>query len=286
MDTINLGIYKNNRFKWIARLEILFWRNFIWILKTMKISRVIFISGLFLVASLALVAFFTQSSRDVYSNLSHQAPKDLTSGQRNTLLLVVDDGFETKPQLRSIWLLLELPDKPSFTLIPLYPAAVKNHAIHDLVLEDSFAINEKGNLDESFLAQLDELNIWWNDFILIDDYILGSLFELTNGSSIAGKPVTGADIRSGNYPSVESKSDQLKVQVELLQYFCQKISLAPLHPNYQNTIASFSSHAITSLENEDLVTRLALLNQLSNKVNCNFPTLNAIKATDSKQDLN
>jgi hypothetical protein len=286
MNTINLGMYKNNRFQWIARIEVLFWRLFIWTIKSMKISRITFVSGLVLVAALGGVIYFSLLSRNVYSELSHKAPINLTSGQRNTLLVLVNDGLEPTPQLRSIWLLLELPGKTSFTLIPLYPAAVKNYAIHDRVLEQSFAVNDNRTLDESFLTNLSKLNIWWNDYLVIDDYILGSLYELTNGSSIDGKKVSGDDIRSGGYPSAQSKTEQLNQQVFLIKYFCQKITLAPLHPNFQNSVASFSSHTISSLKNDNLAQWLVEINHISTTISCDFPTLNATQASDTIQDLN
>ncbi len=285
MDMINFGIYSHNRWKSIARIEVLFWRLFVWSLKTMKISRVFLISGSLLSVSLVIITIFILSARRIYPVVSHQAPINLSSGQRNTLLVIVSEREIVKPQLRSIWLLLELPEKHSFTLIPLYPAAVKNHTVHDQELEMLFAIKNNNNLDESFISHLTELNIWWDDFILIDDFILGSLFEMTNGSSVAGFPVTGADIRTGKYPLVESKPDQLQVQVEFLQYFCQKITVAPLHPNFHDMVASFPSHALTSLNQNDLMDRFTFFDPTSNAVDCDFPTLNATNDTENLQDL-
>jgi hypothetical protein len=286
MDTINFGIYKNNQFKWIARIEILFWRFFIWTIKTMKFSKLIITAGLLVSVTAVLVTFFIISSQNVISSYSHQAPIDLTSGQRNTLLVVVDEKGMPNPKLRSIWLLLELPNKDTLTLIPLYPAAVKNHTVHDQLLENTFAIDKGQSFDESFLTQFSELNIWWDEYILVDDYIMGSLFELSNGSSIAGIPITGSDIRSGHLPEFENKTKQLRFQVGLFQFFCQKISLAPLHPNYQNTIASFSSHTLTSLDNQDIVAMLDHLTHMNHAPNCDFPTLNLTKVTNNLQDSN
>ncbi len=252
----------------------------------MKITKVIISAVLLLAASLALATFFLFSTKSVYSDLSHQPPIDLTSGQRNTLLVVVNDGEDFKPELRSVWLILELPDKQSLTLIPLYPGALKNYAVHDQVLEQTFAIIDNHHLNESFLSHLTELNIWWNDFVLVDDFIVGNFFEMTNGSTVAGLPVTAEDIQSGNYPAADNKSARLEFQVGLMKYFCQKISLAPLHPSYQQIMDVLPSHAISSLKNNELLARFTSINQLTSAVDCKFPTLKATSEPGSLQGSN
>jgi hypothetical protein len=282
MTTINLGMYKNNRYKWIARIEVLFWRIFIWAVKKIETRKTLLLSGLFLVAALSLISFFSLNTANTFTNLSHQAPVNLSSGQRNTLLVFIDNGTDPRPQLRSIWLMLELPEKSSFTFLPLYPAAVKNYTTHDLNLETTFAVDENQSLNESFVTNLTEMNIWWNDFILIDDYVQGSLFELTNGSIINGRSMTGVDIRSGYFTPETSKSDQLKFQGGLIQYFCQKITLAPLHPDFENSVDSFASHIITSID-KDALTASWKGDRFSNGVDCNFPTLHTSISTGSSQ---
>jgi hypothetical protein len=264
----------------------MFWRFFIWTIKTMKFSKLVITAGLLVFATAILVTFFIISSKNVITSYSHKAPIDLTSGQRNTLLVIIDEKVRPNPKLRSIWLVLELPNNDTLTLIPLYPAALKNHSVHDRLLEKTFAIDKEQSFDQSFLTQLTELNIWWDDYILIDDYIMGSLFELTNGTSIEGIPITGSDIRSGRLPELKNKPEQLRFQVDLFQFFCQKITLAPLHPNYQNTIASFPSHTMSSFENRDIVAMLDQLTHMNHAPRCDFPTLHVTKVTGNLQDSN
>jgi hypothetical protein len=195
------------------------------------------------------------------------------NGQRNLLVLVVDDLKHKNPALRSAWLVLYLPPSPRLTLAPIYPAVLQNPQPEpDAALAAAFDISRAGVLSPNFVQALEDYDIWWSQYIVLDATSLALLIDLSGGVDLGSGTQTGEQALA----SLQDKAglDQLASQADLVYALCYHTSNAekiPLDP----------THLLKTL-GPRVKTDLSLVQMagdwqnivLSNGRQCRFPTLN------------
>jgi len=92
----------------------------------------------------------------------------LPSGQRNILVIGVDDLQADEPALESLWLILYYPPAPGINLAPLFPARLQNDPETGLALDEAFALDENGTPVPAFFESIQRRDLWWNNYMLID----------------------------------------------------------------------------------------------------------------------
>jgi hypothetical protein len=216
------------------------------------------------------------AKQDITSEEARRPVPELATapnGQRNLLVLVVDDLKHKNPSLRSAWLVLYLPPSPRLTLAPIYPAVLQNPQPEpDAALAAAFDISPAGVLSPNFVQALEEYDIWWSQYIVLDATSLALLIDLSGGIDLGSGTQTGAQALA----SLQDKSglDQLTSQADLVYALCyhtpdaEKIPLDPTH-----LLKTLGPRVKTDLSLVQMAGDWQNI-VLSNGRQCRFPTLN------------
>ena len=100
--------------------------------------------------------------------------------QRNLLVVSVDHLSAAHPQLENIWLVMYFPGKLDLTFLPLYPDPGEKPTSQSSPLAASFSLDKAGNPSRAFLRQLED-QVWWNNFLVIDQTATRALIDLIGG---------------------------------------------------------------------------------------------------------
>ena len=100
--------------------------------------------------------------------------------QRNLLVIGVDHLSAAQPQLESIWLVMYFPGKLDLTFVPLYPDPGEKPAAQSSPLAASFSLDKAGHPSRAFFRQLED-QVWWNNFLVIDQTATRALIDLVGG---------------------------------------------------------------------------------------------------------
>lgn len=95
--------------------------------------------------------------------------------QRNILVIGVDNLESPEPRLESLWMALYLTQTPALTLMPLYPSVPTEDGQppqEDALLAADFHLTQEGAPVPSFFATLQEWDMWWSGYILLDESAL------------------------------------------------------------------------------------------------------------------
>jgi hypothetical protein len=138
--------------------------------------------------------------------------------QENILFIGVNNLTAAHPRMLSAWLIIYLNDKSHFMLLPLYPtqtpAAVTVQP--EDTLANQFAIGPDGGLSENFIQALQEREIWWTGYVIMDQKAIASLLDYASGKNY----IRGADMLD-NLPDPDQDSmSALLEQARLARSLC------------------------------------------------------------------
>ena len=190
-------------------------------------------------------------------------------GQRNLLVIGVDQGNSPDPILESIWLLISYPGKSNLTLIPIYPTIEGGKPLADSTLAQIFSISSTGGPDPMFFNHLRD-QLWWDNYILINKEEINGLFEFLNQSqpdfeiaeTIASLPAAWQD-----------PAGALQGQSELMKMACERTSKMVGQINISKFIQEIQLHIETDLNWEEVSRNWSFGPPDSIQIECEFPTL-------------
>jgi hypothetical protein len=210
----------------------------------MRIIRQFILLTLFMLSLCGCYIFSTQTSPP--QAMDRKTNVTLTDSKQFSILLVVCDRTTvSKPSLRSVWLILFVPDQEKVTYIPIFPATMKNYEVRDQILVDSFYLGKNGAPSTQFLDNVKNLKIHWDHFLIIDEGFFELLVDLLGGIKINEEIIQGNQI-SVLIDNSESSSDSLEYQKIVLQVGCSRIPLIISHPNAKTLIEYILMNSITS----------------------------------------
>jgi len=231
------------------------------------------ISGIWLGRSIGL----SLSRLDVADEqLVETSRSPVRTGQKNLLIIGVDDFISPEIHLRSVWLGIYFPGELDLTFIPLYPATRNGIPFYDPELEKSFALDDSGKLSPTFIEKLGDV-VWWDNYLVIDEFLLVNGIVLLGGISMSEKHLDGRSVID-SIPEVDVDAHSaLQSQVELIGAICAGIRRGAALERIESQLIRLIDHYRSDLDLSDFLKewRFFRPNQ-SKSLSCEFPTLDFI----------
>jgi hypothetical protein len=222
-----------DRLKLSERLEILFWNSAIRLMEDRKAVRFLPIL-LFVSMCLAAGIVTVAAAGRLVGTMAETAPLDaapgepealrpaVSNGQHNVLLVLVDQLTTASSDLQGVWLVLRLPDSPRLVFLPLYPDGSNGDPDQDAVLKKLFTLEQDGRPGAAFLKGLKSRDVWWDYYLVVDQYLLRELVDLVGGVDLQGETLSGAQSLE-RLPSVDKDPESsLAGQARLLDALCKR----------------------------------------------------------------
>lgn len=208
--------------------------------------------------------------------VAHNARQSVKTGQRNILIIGVDDLTSSVSQLRSVWLLIHFPDELDLTFIPLYPGTRNGVPVVDPELEKSFSLDRDGIPSATFFDSLGEL-VWWDNYIVMDEFALAEGIDFLGGIAIEGELLDGHRVIDSISAADKDLLEALVSQVNLLDSICRHIARGSFPSRMEQLIPRLADHYQSDIDLHDFMNEWRnSLSELSNPLVCEFPTLDFI----------
>jgi len=192
------------------------------------------------------------------------------NGQRNLLVIGVDRMEPENAQLESIWLVLHFPGEAEFTLIPLFPAALSGGQSQDDFLSHTFDLRPDHLPSPEFLTAIKELDLWWNDVLVIDEAGLARMIDQVGGVVLDGDRYEGVNAVAGLPNPWDAPHGALQGQISVAKALCSQSPGIFSPESIQVMIGLIGTHIFTT---QEMQSTLADWQGLNEPVSCQFPTL-------------
>ncbi len=196
-----------------------------------------------------------------------------SSGQRNLLVIGVNQIGSPNLTLESVWLVLYLQDTPRFTLMPVYPGSglsVNPQAAADLT--GLFSLDSYGNPGASFLAALHARKLWWNNYIVLDQTAIAGMIDFVGGVTLGNTIMDGIHAMA-NMPMVQyAPQDALMAQAEIIKDICSQSTQPELSARVEGLLRLIPYHLNTDMDLELALNQWERL-RASGPFTCEFPSL-------------
>lgn len=120
---------------------------------------------------LSLMMVFSLYRRFTLSFLNHYSPINTpptpATGQHNILLIATEKMKTDSSPIIGVWLAAYMPGQDSIHIIPLHSACHAKLYDKECIFR-RFRITSSGGLSKDFIYFLDQKNIWWNGYIVLD----------------------------------------------------------------------------------------------------------------------
>lgn len=210
---------------------------------------------------------------------SANADQEVNIHQRNLLIIGVDDLVSDSPSLKSVWLIIFMPNTPHFMLLPVYPnnsLAEKNQLPSTVTLQGAFQVDRHKTPRDSFFKALEAKDIWWNGYILLDET---ALIEVSNFVSRIGENSKSNVLNTiKNVPNPDDDPlGSLLGQAEFVQSLCnQTTHLSTVDTQqYLKLLEKVHKHIHSDLDFETIIKDWQQLITYSGNISCEFPSLAA-----------
>lgn len=191
--------------------------------------------------------------------------------QRNLLVVSVDHLSIAQPQLESIWLVMYFPGKLDLTFLPLYPDPGEKPAAQSSPLAASFSLDKAGNPSRAFLRQLED-QVWWNNFLVIDQTATRALIDLVSGQPSDDLKENGAQAMAEPPSSWQDASTTIAGQTEMLSQLCEQPQVtAPSSVVVAATLEKLESNLATDLDLMTILDEWQTKSSPALPFHCDFP---------------
>jgi hypothetical protein len=185
--------------------------------------------------------------------------KSLGNGQRNLVLMLVNENFAGNPELEGIWLLITHPQSSAITLVPVNPGDNERSR----KLYESFTVSEDSLPGLTFLDVMSEY-LLWDDYLLIDQQGLASVFNNFDSA---------ADDTLHVVSSPRSTRLSIEEQTKLWKSMCAYLSQVDEPEQMVKLVQQVSPHFSSSLSWDDLPLYPWAAENYDGNLSCDFPTL-------------
>jgi hypothetical protein len=167
------------------------------------------------------------------------------------LLLVVVDNISAKPVLQSVWWIDNRRDIPT-AMILLYPNAIKQTKRDDDIFNTFQLSGIWGKLkpDEEFFDLLNEWDIHWNDYLVIDLTVQSALIDRTGWVAYDEQSLNGEE-GTQNVKNLVSSRDQQTYQFRIWSTLCSFASRNPEGLRLDALPLNLKNHLLTSLRSSE-----------------------------------
>jgi hypothetical protein len=195
------------------------------------------------------------------------------NGQRNLLVIGVNQIGSPILILEGIWLVLYRQDTPRFTLMPVYPGSgMSTNPQAAEALTGLFSLDSYGNPGASFLAALHTRKLWWNNYVVVDQTAMAGLIDFVGGVTLGNTMMDGIHAIA-NMPSVQfAPHDALLAQAEVIKDICSRSTQPELSARVEALLRLVPYHLNTDMDLEQALTQWERLRS-TGPFTCEFPSL-------------
>lgn len=199
------------------------------------------------------------------------------NGQRNLLLVGVDTFESAKPQLKSVWIVLQIATQSPqrFTLVPLYPTSATQTLIPQDQLQTSFGLDSTGAVLPEFFEVIRGADFWWSNYLVLDQAGLAELVDLGGGIDLGKGNLPGKKVIQLLTASDLPAESELNAQASVFLAVCSQSAEKLLSVDARRTFQKLGGHLRTDLEIERFIHEWQMPLVLAGRPSCEFPTLQA-----------
>lgn len=199
------------------------------------------------------------------------------NGQRNLLLIGVNDMNSTSPQLNSVWMVLQIAthSPQRFTLVPLYPATGAQVLVPQDELQASFRMDANGGVQPEFFEEIKAADFWWSNYLVIDQAGLAELIDLGGGIDLGNGSLKGKQVTQMLTAPELQADTALGAQAAVFQAVCSQSAEKLLSLDAKKIFQKLGRHLRTDLEIERFTQEWQMPLILAGRPSCEFPTLQA-----------
>jgi hypothetical protein len=195
-------------------------------------------------------------------------------GQQNILFIAVDSLEATSPHLKGIWLAMFIPPDPRLTLVPLYPAGLENGAAQDAFLVSIFQLGADRKPLTSFFSALQANDLWWTNYIILDDQGLAHSIDVLGGIDIGGRKLDGKSLVAAMPAAWDDPASASQAQISLASAICRQGIQGSSQHLVQQFLPLIPNHLVTDLPVENLSAAIRTGLEVNLQLSCKFPTVN------------
>ena len=234
----------------------------------------IFIGGLSIGLSIIIIIITTLIISDfLHKNSSEESliASNTNNGQKNILVIGVDELNKTKPNLFGIWMLIYFPENPSnLTFVPIITGLNERSHQTDLNLMDSFKLTPDGYPTDYFFDRLHENQIWWHGYVLLDSIAIQEIFNFFYQTNQPHRKNTTNILFDQQTPST-SKSQDIDNQNDVLDILCELATSSPAYTDIKHLSNLIPTHVRTNLNVYQTIQDWQRLIALQTDIRCEFP---------------
>ena len=235
--------------------------------------------GLFLVLgfSLGIAISRSQGNAASYQEIvsTHSLGSSLPTGQRNILLIGIDQLGASRPRLESAWMVLYIPGDPSLTLVPVFPVAGAAPSSQYPDLQNKFELNPDHTPSRKFFDSLKSMNLWWDHYLVMDEMAVVELINRLGTVTAKSSPINGLRAVANLPLAWENPNAAVLAQATLLKEICREV--AQVNPetrwNPSRILDELSDHLATDMTAIQLQSEWQALASSKGRLTCDFPTL-------------
>lgn len=199
--------------------------------------------------------------------------------QRNLLVIGVDDLDSDSPSLKSVWLIIFMPNTPHFMLLPIYPNSSfsgNNQLSISANLSGAFQLDRHKTPRDSFFKAIKAKDIWWNGYILLDETALIEVNDFVGRISQINSSNIINTLKNVPDPD-DDPLGSLLGQAQIVQSLCsQTLHLSTVDKRqYLKLLEKVREHIRSDLDFDTTITDWQQLITYSGNISCEFPSLAA-----------
>jgi hypothetical protein len=265
------------------RIEIAFWVGLVALLRDRRVTRLTLMAlvGMLVLVMLTLTAFSwafaSQPNRlmpDQVATIQGAAHlKRPANGQKNLLLILVDDLSGNDPSLQGAWMLINAPSGRKVTFMPVYPTGSEQSGDLERLFNNPADEVPSG----AFLGALEAQGHWWDNYLVVDQATLAALVDLSDGIDIGNGRLNGQQVVG--LLSIAGQDDQTAqdFQARLAQGICRRLNSTLQNIGFEAITGILTGEGAPDQASSDL-SREALQAswsgmQAAGGLECEFPTL-------------
>lgn len=193
-------------------------------------------------------------ARTIHDPFHHSKPAEPNFSIGNSpieqyrLLLVVVDNISAKPVLQSVWWIGSREDMPT-AMVSIYPSVTQQDFRDDDLVNIFKLSGIWGRLEpnQEFFDLLDEWDIRWNDYLIIDMAVQEAIIDQIGGVVNEGQKLNGKGVNE-QAKILNSSRDKLSFQSRVWRTLCSYASRKSEGLNLDGIPLNLKNHTLTSLK--------------------------------------
>jgi hypothetical protein len=184
-----------------------------------------------------------------------------------TLIILVDDLAALNPTLNGVWLSRSSDAGQASLFFPIFPSQADDGDQRDINLRGAFWLEDANQPSQQFQTILRDRNLVWHQVILLDSFALEEIGLILEEFNPEYKPLNSVGLAGLTY-TVENRLVVQVNQARYIQDFCSQLPLPAHNDLLQRFLEGFAGHLVVVD-----TTPLAINQSWSQVSYCLFPTL-------------